>query len=402
MTRGWLVAGMALLGCVTGTSPKVEVVAPEEKPTSQLILAMSEFAVQDGKVETQPAKALFVGLDGEKKGELLDAESNVFHKVVPWREGLLSIGGESARVVYWTEKDGNWSPQVLWSKHFGGTFNRMRDVEIGDVTGDGKAEIVVATHDQGIVAVLREVAPMQFEAEYLSESPNTFVHEIELGDLDGDGKLEIYATPSEPNRSGGSSQPGRVVGYSVGAEGSFTQVMDVRFADTHAKEILVADFQGRSRLFAVIEGVVADGGALNVPVRIVELVSDGAGQWKEVEVAQLMGERQSRFLTAADIDGDDAVELIATGMTTGLWVLDEGPKWTATLVDGTTRGFEQAILVADADGDQSSELYLVHEPSKGSRELRRYDWTGERFRRRTLVSLEGRGIVWGVGLVHAK
>ncbi len=47
--------------------------------------------------------------------------------------------------------------RTLWETDFGGVFSRMRDVEAGDIYGDGTAAIVVATHDQGVVAVLRPV-----------------------------------------------------------------------------------------------------------------------------------------------------------------------------------------------------------------------------------------------------
>ena len=32
-------------------------------------------------------------------------------------------------------------------KSWGGKFNRLRDIEVGDVDGDGKDELVLATED---------------------------------------------------------------------------------------------------------------------------------------------------------------------------------------------------------------------------------------------------------------
>ena len=60
-------------------------------------------------------------------------------------------------------------------------------------------DIAVATHDPGVVAVLRPAAK-GFTAVELDRKPEIVVHEIEIGDLDRDGKREVYATPSEPNR----------------------------------------------------------------------------------------------------------------------------------------------------------------------------------------------------------
>ena len=75
----------------------------------------------------------------------------------------------------------------------------MRDAEVGDIYGDGSAAIAVATHDQGVVAVVRPDGSGGFSVDELDATPNTIVHEIEIGDLDGDGTLEVYATPSPPN-----------------------------------------------------------------------------------------------------------------------------------------------------------------------------------------------------------
>jgi hypothetical protein len=59
-------------------------------------------------------------------------------------------------VKAWKKNDaGALEATVLWKKDFGGKFSRMRDAEVADVYGDGKQSIAVATHDQGVVAVLR-------------------------------------------------------------------------------------------------------------------------------------------------------------------------------------------------------------------------------------------------------
>ena len=142
----------------------------------------------------------------------------------------------------------------IWHKDFGGKFSRMRDAEVGDIYGDGRATIAVATHDQGVVAMLRPTPDGGFDAVEVDHEPDTFVHEIELGDLDGDGVLEVYATPSEPNRLDGTPQAGRVVRY-VPAKGE-GRVVVADLGERHAKEILVADVDGdgRDELYVSVEG----------------------------------------------------------------------------------------------------------------------------------------------------
>ena len=129
----------------------------------------------------------------------------------------------------------------------------MRDAEVADLDGDGSAGIAVATHDQGVVAVLRPGAGGGFDVVELDREPDTFVHEIEVGDLDGDGVLEVYATPSEPNRLDGTPQSGEVVRY-VPAQGE-GRVVVADLGDRHAKEILVDDVDGdgRDELYVSVE-----------------------------------------------------------------------------------------------------------------------------------------------------
>jgi hypothetical protein len=327
----------------------------------------------------------------------------VFHKVLPWRGGLLTIGAEKARVVHWTRAAANPStaaagaptPRVLWETTFGGTFNRIRDIEEGDVDGDGASELVVATHDQGVIAVGDEVNGAWTWTE-IRRSPNTFVHEIELGDLDGDGKVEIYATPSEPNAATGASQPGSVVRLAHGPSGFVAETV-IAWTDTHAKEILVADLGGGPALFALREGRTGAGGALADPVAVVRL-DPGEGGYREMVLSSLPGESQARFLLAGDLENDGVRELVATGMETGVWRVErQGEGFSAVQVDSSSGGFEQAAHLADLQGDGTVELYVASERSGKPRELRRYTWRpGGALSREILTTLEGQGLVWGI------
>ena len=149
--------------------------APPEKPTpaessearaNGLLLAYSQFQVVDGKATAKPGPARLDILTyeaGEWKTETVeDAQSNVFHKAMMLTPrgqapGILTLGGSGAYVKLWRRDKGELQPSTLWHAEFGGKFNRMRDAEIADLYGDGTPAIAVATHDQGVVAVLRAV-----------------------------------------------------------------------------------------------------------------------------------------------------------------------------------------------------------------------------------------------------
>ena len=74
------------------------------------------------------------------------------------------------------------------------------------MTGDEKPEIVIVTHDQGVIAVL-EGEGIEWEVKELTRKEDTFVHEVEIGDVNDNGLNEFYATPSAPNKMDGTPQP---------------------------------------------------------------------------------------------------------------------------------------------------------------------------------------------------
>ncbi len=360
---------------------------PDELP-SGIVLALAQFVQEGGKSVPGPARLEFLYRQGGvwRMVAMEDPESNVFHKamVYPAGEGprLLSLGGTRALVKLWRKQGSALEERVIWEKDFGGKFSRMRDAEIGDVYGDGTASIAVATHDQGVVAVLRPTGEAWSVAE-LDHEADTFVHEIEIGDLDGDGALEIYATPSEPNKLDGSPQRGHVVRYVPKSGEGRVVVADL--GERHAKEILVADVDGdgRDELYVSIEGEIGEFKELVQPVEILRYDADTPPDGGRL-VATL-DDRLTRFLTAGDVDGDGRREMIAATFSSGVWLLrpgdDPAAEWEATLVDKNSAGFEHAAVLTDLDGDGRDELYVASDRDK---EVRRYVWDGEKLVREVI------------------
>jgi hypothetical protein len=392
---GWALAAVLCLGCGGGGEEaadgkgKGKGKGPRaEKPTSELVeiagpapallIGQAHFS-QDAK--PLPAKLVLLRTQDGKWGaeEISDPESNVFHKAIAWQGGILTIGAEAARLKHWTKgADGAWTAKTLWAPKWNGKFNRLRDLEIGDVTGDGQEDLVIATHDEGVVAVGQQGADGAWTFAEYDQRPDTFVHEIELGDVDGDGKKEIYATPSARNNSSGESQPGSVWRYDCDAATCKHEAV-VDFTKSHAKEILVRDVDGdgKDELYVVREGVnvkQADGSMkLEEPVSITRHDRTG-GAWKETKVAQIQ-DHQTRFLVPGDVDGDGKTDLVAAGFKSGLWFLKPKGDGTfeAALIDKNSSGFEHATHVADLDGDGKLEIYVA---ADDQREFRVYRWNG--------------------------
>ena len=395
----------ALAGCGSGEEPKPTASTPAATPAptptlgatpadlpSGLVLSLAQFAMQEGKPVPGAARLEFLSRTGGKwkMTSLEDPQSNVFHKAMlyPGADGprLLTLGGTAAIVKAWKKNPaGALEATVLWQKDFGGKFSRMRDAEYADIYGDGKQDIAVATHDQGVVAVLRPTAE-GFTAVELDRQKDIFVHEIEVGDLDRDGKLEIYATPSEPNRlEAGQSQSGHVVRY-VPAAGRKREVV-ADLGDRHAKEILVADVDGdgTDELYVSVEGDINEAKELVHKVEIRRYDSDTRPT--EGHLIATLDDRLSRFLTAGDVDGDGKKELVAAACRSGLWLLrpvsDPKSTWKIESIDTDSAGFEHAAILCDLDGDGTDELYVASDQHK---QVRRYAWDGHKLAREVIYS----------------
>jgi hypothetical protein len=367
-------------------TPEPESAEPDAYPRG-IVLALAQFIKKDGKSVPGPAQLVFLFRDGGKwlTRVLEDAESNVFHKAMLYgaegQERLLTAAGSAATLKTWSLQEGALVPTTHWVKDFGGKFSRMRDVEVGDIYGDGKASIAVATHDQGVVAVLRPEGA-GFTVVELDSEPDTFVHEVEIGDLDGDGVLEVYATPSEPNRLDGTPQSGEVVRYVPARGEGPTVVADL--GERHAKEILVTDVDGdgRDELYVAVEGH-SEKKQLIDPVEIRRYEADTPADGGAV-IATLQ-DQLCRFLTAGDVDGDGKRELVAAAYKAGVWLLrpgaDANAPWQAEQVDSDSGGFEHASLLTDLDGDGVDELYVASDDDKA---VRRYRWNGSELERETI------------------
>ncbi len=396
-----LVMAVTLGACRGRSEEKPADATPDSFPRA-LALGLALFEKSpEGKQVPQPATAGFLVREGGswEYRTLVDEDSNVFHKVMeyapaPGETGLLTLGGTAAIVRLWPR---GAEPRTLWEADFGGKFSRMRDGEIADVYGTGTSDVVVATHDQGVVAVVRPDGEGGFSAEELDREPNTFVHEVEVGDLDGDGTLEVYATPSLPNKLDGTPQPGEVVRY-VPARGEGRTVV-AALGDRHAKEILVDDLDGdgRDELYVAIEAV--SGGRVEVRRYQADTPADAG------DPIATLDDKLCRVLVSGDVEGDGRREIVAAGFKSGLWLLSPGPgpgdPWTVVSIDRDSSGFEHASLLADLDGDGADELYAA---SDDHHEVRRYAWkAGAPVREVIYKHPEGMsGFTWNITAVPAE
>ncbi len=403
-------AALLFLGCDGGEAAQPpKLAAAEAKPAAPagpaptLLMASAQFVKDaEGKPKPGPALLTFWRKEGDSftSSTLEDPDSNVFHKVMPdGKGGLYSAGAEGAFLKHWTRKDGVWASETLWNPKWEGKYQRIRDLEIGDVTGDGQDDFVMATHDSGVLGIVSKNAAGVWEATELRKQADTFVHEVEVCDVDGDGKKEFFATPSARNQSSGKSQPGQVVMYRF-VEGQWNETVLDDFAASHAKEILCADVDGGggAEFFSVVEAhtELVDGKAtIKNPVEIRQYRFKG--DKAEHTVVATIADRQTRFLIPGDFNQDGKTDLVAAAMKTGLWLLTQSPdgSWASSNFATDSSGFEHASWATDLDGDGKLELYVAADEQ---RELRRYVWNTATagFDRTVLGRVPNDTITWNI------
>ena len=405
---------MAVAGCGNAEKPNQksspQTSAAPSGPCPTILLAQAQFIdttdPETGKTKPTPGPArleILRQVGDEWTSEIIeDPESNVFHKAVIFNDpehadakpGILTIGANAAALKLWRRSDDGWTAETLWTTTFGGKQNRLRDFEMGDVTGDGKPDFAIVTHDQGVVVVLTR-GETGWEATEIDRKERTFVHECELGDLDGDGVLEIYATPSKPNKFDGTPQPGEIVVYRHTTAGFKREIVE-EFPLRHVKEILVTKLDDSGPvLLAAVEAELGNraDAPLDANKTLIKRYRFENGQYVG-DVVCTLPDHLCRFLNAGDVDGDGKPELIASTHKQGIWLARPAPgEWTVELIDADSGGFEHATVLADLDGDGVDEIYVAADEQ---RQVRRYRWNGTKLERDTISPIDDHKITFGI------
>lgn len=105
---------------------------------------------------------------------------------------LLVAGGSGVLFALDGKGLGSDPPEVLWAAPVEGS---IRDLEIGDLTGDGAPEAVVAATGQVVAISLRDGSVL-WSHRGAAERPPDFLWSVTVGDMTGDGRADV-AVPGE-------------------------------------------------------------------------------------------------------------------------------------------------------------------------------------------------------------
>ncbi len=239
------------------------------------------------------------------------------------------------------------------------------NVAVGDIDGDGTAEIIVGTgagaDNTTLVKIYR--ADKSYVTEFTAFTGKLGGVNVAVADFDGDGKAEIIVAPA-----GGAECPGTVKVFAF-VPGSKTVVptgIAITAVDTlSGVNVAAADTEGNlaPRLItAPVAGLDANPGS----VRIWKVdTSQGLGSWTATPIKEIaLSNKYGATVASGDTDGDGKDEIIIG--VSGSSSNDESEKSLVKIfkADGTEvkripvfdEKYGVNVAAADLDGDGIAEI----------------------------------------------
>ena len=232
-----------------------------------------------------------------------------------------------------------------------GSFGTQpRSIAIGDLNGDGKADILTANQGSNTVSVLLNNGNGTFAAKVdyiVGVNPVS----VAVGDFNGDGKLDIVTANSGNYQSATQDYDGNTVSVLYGnGNGTFAAKVDYTVG-VAPFSVVVGDLNGDGK--ADIATSSHYGSAVSV------LLNNGAGGFA-AKVDYAVG-LQPRSIAIGDFNGDNKPDLVTSneGASSVSVLLNNGNGTFAAKTDYAAGTDILFALVADVNGDGKADIIGV-------------------------------------------
>jgi len=187
-----------------------------------------------------------------------------------------------------------------------GGNNPFAELVAADFNGDGKLDLAVANYNDNTISVLlgNGDGTFQTQATFAVSIGPTF---LAVGDFNGDGKLDLV-TGNINNNGNDDANISVLLGN---GDGTFQSHVDYTVG-SYMLGMAVGDFNRDGKLDVVCVG--------SSPPQISMLRGNGDGTFQPVANTAIPITDQPSWLITADVDGDDKLDLVATGGPGGVLI----------------------------------------------------------------------------------
>ncbi len=289
---------------------------------------------------TEPISVSIGDLDGDGKSDL--ALTNYRSHTVSVFRNTSTVGSISydTRVDYST-----------------GSASYPQSVSIGDLDGDGRADLAVANSDNHTVSIFRNISPGAGTISYdtkVDYSTGANPKSVSIGDLDGDGKAELAVANST------DATVSVLRNTSTGA-GTISYAAKVDFAaGSTSRSVSISDMDGDGRA----DLAVANSGSGSVS--ILRNTSPGASTISFDSKVDYATGASPFSVSIGDLNGDGMADLAVSNSSSSTASVFENTSTApgtisfADKVDFATGSAPRSVSIGDLDNDGKADVVTAN------------------------------------------
>ena len=255
------------------------------------------------------------------------------------------------------------------------TGNRPTRIAIGDLDGDGKPDLVTSNVSGGNISIFRNTSTIgsitssSFAAKVDFSTGGGFPNDIAIGDLDGDGKPDLAVATNGRNSVSvflNTSTIGSITSSSFAAKVDFATAGG-------AFSVAIGDLDGDSKPDLAI---ASQSGTVSVLRNISTSGSITTGSFG-THVDFALG-ANPQFIAIGDLDGDGKPDLVVENLDDGTVSVLRNTSTSGSItsssfsakVDFVSGANPQSIAIGDLDGDGKPDLVIANTPTNSFSVLR--------------------------------
>ena len=215
-------------------------------------------------------------------------------------------------------------------------------VVLGDTTGDGKLDLVVANYDSPTVSVLLGNGNSTFQAQQTFATVSGTPVSVVLADVNGDGNLDIVAATGH----------GNAVNVLLGNGNGTFQAPEILPVGNDVTSAVVSDVNGDGQ-----PDIIATN---DFSSTVSVLLGNGDGTFQAQQTFAAGG--NAHFVVVSDINGDGQPDLVIanTFSNTASLLLGNGNGTFQASQTFATGNNPRAVAVSDLNGDSKPDLIFAN------------------------------------------